>query len=77
MKIKGMTERELAAAKRQARRFLKRDAIEHLPPCHNCNGRGWIVTGAGHFGDQMGDAGQLKAVTNECPKCCGTGKEEG
>lgn len=72
---KRMSAEELLAARRQAMKFLPQKRLESLPTCRNCNGAGYLVVGAGHFGDQSGDAGQLKAVHNECPRCCGSGKE--
>jgi len=73
MNIKSMTKEELAAAKLQARRFLWRSGHGGAV-CGNCGGSGWLFTGEGHYGDQTGDAGQLKAVTNRCPQCDGTGE---
>lgn len=43
--------------------------------CPECLGKGYIVTGHGHFGDCSGDAGEAwKPCISPCDECLGRGQ---
>jgi hypothetical protein len=44
-----------------------------IEPCPECHGRGGFFSGEGYYGDQNGDAGQMKEVYRHCPSCVGLG----
>lgn len=66
-----MTDKELAAAKRQARKYLARPA-EPDGACERCHGSGQVVEGMGRTGPESMGAGH--AIYAPCPICGGTGR---
>lgn len=42
--------------------------------CPQCHGARVVSCGKGYYGEQAGDAGQLKPVWSPCPQCKGTGE---